>query len=233
MHQTPVMRRLGTLIGNPWIWIPARLALFVAGAALLLQGAPSLVSAQDSLAPTQQRAADAPTPARTAPAAVLPAAAPTRESATATLSTIRVTRELQVPHWLRPGEFVWNDDDAPRAGQTIVVVNIRARVLSVYRAGVEIGRSSLIYGADNKPTPIGTFPVLQKDADHWSNLYDAPMPHMLRLTWDGVAIHGSDNVAEDEATRGCVGLPREFAQLLFRAVRIGDRVVIWDGVSSA
>ena len=226
------MRRLGTLLGNPWVWVPARLALFVAGAALLLQGAPALVSAQNS-PPQQQPAVGAPARTQAAAPVALPASAPTRESATAMLSSIRVTRELQVPHWLRPGEFVWNDDDAPRTGQTIVVVNIRARVLSVYRAGVEIGRSSLIYGADNKPTPIGTFPILQKRADHWSNLYDAPMPHMLRLTWDGVAIHGSDNVADDEATRGCVGLPREFAQLLFGVVRIGDRVVIWDGVSSA
>lgn len=226
------MKRLGTLFRNPWIWIPARLALFVAGAALLLQGAPSLVSAQDAPAGQPRNAEAAPQPRAAAAPETMPAPAPTRASATATLSSIHVTRELEIPHWLRPGEFVWNDDNVP-LGRTIVVVNVRARVLSVYRGGIEIGRSSLIYGADNKPTPIGTFPILQKDADHWSNLYDAPMPHMLRLTWDGVAIHGSDNVAEDQATRGCVGLPREFAQLLFGVVRVGDRVVIWDGVTSA
>ena len=152
---------------------------------------------------------------------------------TATLSTIRVTRELAVPHWLEPGQYVWDDEGAPATGQTIVVVNIRARVLSVYRAGVEIGRSSLIYGADNKPTPLGTFPILEKDADHHSNLYDAPMPHMLRLTWDGVAVHGSPTLEEALATRGCVGLPTAFAELLYGAVRVGDRVVIWDGVTSA
>ena len=104
--------------------------------------------------------------------------------------------------------------------------------MSVYRAGVEIGRSSLIYGADNKPTPLGTFPILEKDADHWSNLYDAPMPHMLRLTWDGVAIHGSPTLEEALATRGCVGLPTEFAAHLFDAVRVGDQVIVWDGVTS-
>ena len=92
-------------------------------------------------------------------------------------------------------------------------------MLSVYRGGVEIGRSSLIYGADNKPTPLGTFPILEKDADHHSNLYDAPMPHMLRLTWDGVALHGSPTLEEALATRGCVGLPVQFAELLFSAVR--------------
>ena len=156
-----------------------------------------------------------------------------RATSTATLSNIRVTRELAIAHWLRPGEFAWDAEAAAAPGTTIVVVNIRARVLSVYRDGVEIGRSSLIYGADNKPTPIGTFPVLQKDADHRSNLYDAPMPHMLRLTWDGVALHGSPTLEEALATRGCVGLPVEFARLLFAQVRVGDRVVIWDGVTSA
>ena len=138
------------------------------------------------------------------------------------------------PPWrLRPGEFAWTDQAVPASGPTVVVVNLRARVVSVYRAGVEIGRSSLIYGADNKPTPIGEFPVLEKDADHVSNLYDAPMPHMLRLTWDGVALHGSPALRDDLATRGCVGLPREFAALLFDVVSVGDRVIVWDGVTTA
>jgi lipoprotein-anchoring transpeptidase ErfK/SrfK len=168
----------------------------------------------------------------TAPASP-PASAPAAREATAALSSIRVTRELAIPHWLRPGEYAWDAQAAALPGQTIVVVNIRARVLSAYRDGVEIGRSSLIYGADNKPTPTGSFPILQKDADHWSNLYDAPMPHMLRLSWDGVAIHGSPTLEDALATRGCVGLPVEFARLLFDQVRVGDRVVIWDGVTSA
>ena len=161
-----------------------------------------------------------------------PDVAPAPQPNSGMLSGIVVHRESPITQWLRPGEFAWNDEGAP-AGQTIIVVNIRARVLSVYRAGVEIGRSSLIYGADNKPTPLGTFPLLEKDADHVSNLYDAPMPHMLRLTYDGVALHGSQALADDAATRGCVGLPREFAALLYGAVRVGDRVIIWDGVTTS
>ena len=234
------MRMLRTLFAKPWIWMSARLVLFGASAALLLQGAPSLLSAQQPPAAAPVLSYTSPDTGgdagRRAPAAEVadaPAAAPTRESATASLSAIQVRRELDIPHWLRPGEWVWNEEGAPARGPTIVVVNIRARVLSVYRSGHEIGRSSLIYGADNKPTPVGTFPILEKDADHVSNLYDAPMPHMLRLTWDGIAIHGSEHLADDAATRGCVGLPREFAALLFPRVRIGDRVVIWDGVTQA
>lgn len=203
------------------LWLTAKLASFAALAVMLgLQIAPTVVPARDTAAATTPARAQPPRPVQ-APAADRPAR----------LSDVRVVRELDIPHWLEPGQYVWNDAGAP-AGRTIIVVNIRARVMSVYRAGVEIGRSSLIYGADNKPTPLGTFPILEKDADHWSNLYDAPMPHMLRLTWDGVAIHGSPTLEEALATRGCVGLPTEFAAHLFDAVRVGDQVIVWDGVTS-
>ncbi len=202
------------------LWIAVKLAMFAVGAAILFQGAPQLMSATNPAPQT----APAPAPAQhvhTASAEV-PAGTPR-------LTGIDVRQELDVPHWLGPGEYVWAGENAPAEGETVIVVNIRARVLSVYRAGIEIGRSSLIYGADNKPTPTGSFPILQMRADHWSNLYDAPMPHMLRLTWDGIAVHGSPALADDMATRGCVGLPEEFAERLFGVVTLGDRVVIWDG----
>ena len=222
--------------------IAARLLLCAASAALLLQAAPSLVSAQESTerstAGADEAAAalgiDSARPAATPESPAAPASPQGRaRNATAILSSVHVTRELEIPHWLRPGEFAWTDQAVPTSGPTVVVVNLRARVVSVYRAGVEIGRSSLIYGADNKPTPIGEFPVLEKDADHVSNLYEAPMPHMLRLTWDGVALHGSPALRDDLATRGCVGLPREFAAMLFEVVSVGDRVIVWDGVTAA
>ncbi|MGZ8282016.1 MAG: L,D-transpeptidase family protein [Allosphingosinicella sp.] len=216
------------IFGSNPVLTMARLVMVAASAAVLLQTAPALVSARDHA--TASAPVAAPRPATPQPAAT-PDPASTA-TATATLSSIQVRRELDIPHWLPPGEFVWNEAGAPARGQVIVVVNIRARVISVYRAGHEIGRSSLIYGGDDKPTPIGTFPILEKDADHVSNLYEAPMPHMLRLTWDGVALHGSPALADNLVTRGCIGLPREFAASLFRAVRVGDQVVVWDGVTS-
>ena len=143
---------------------------------------------------------------------------------------LRITRELPIVEWLRPGEYSWDAEAAAAArGETIIVVNIRSRVLSAYRDGVEIGRSSILYGWEEHPTPLGTFPILEKRRDHRSNLYDAPMPHMQRLTWDGVALHGSPRLADDVATHGCIGLPREFAALLFEATRVGDRVIVWSG----
>ncbi len=127
---------------------------------------------------------------------------------------------------LEPGEYLWEPHRAP-SGKIEIVADVARDTLYVYRAGIEIGRTILIYGADHKPTPLGTFPILQKKARHISNIYGAPMPYMMRLTWGGVAIHGSGDVVDNRyATHGCIGLPDEFAALLFKVARLGDRVTV-------
>ncbi|MEP3765283.1 MAG: L,D-transpeptidase family protein, partial [Marinomonas sp.] len=55
-----------------------------------------------------------------------------------------------------------------------------------------------------------------------------PMPYMMRLTNDGIAIHASD-VKWGWGTRGCIGVPLEFARLLFAQAKLGDRVIVTDG----
>ena len=127
---------------------------------------------------------------------------------------------------LEEGEYLWEPQRAP-TGKLEIVADIARDTLYVYRGGVEIGRTILIYGADEKPTPLGSFPILQKKKDHISNLYNAPMPYMMRLTWGGVALHGSGETVDNRyATHGCIGLPDEFAALLFRAAKLGDRVTV-------
>jgi lipoprotein-anchoring transpeptidase ErfK/SrfK len=62
--------------------------------------------------------------------------------------------------------------------------------------------------------------------DHYSSTYDrAPMPYTLRLTNDGVSIHGN-NVLQGYASHGCVGVPNGFARRLFDQARVGDEVFI-------
>ncbi len=90
---------------------------------------------------------------------------------------------------------------------------------------VEIGTAVILYGADEKPTPTGELSIREKLKDHRSNTYDAPMPYTMRLTDDGVAIHGS-NVRWGAATHGCIGVPLDFAAKLFEQVKVGDPVVI-------
>lgn len=135
---------------------------------------------------------------------------------------------LPIAQPFRHGDYVWDESRAPATGQMIVTVDLKAQTLSAFRAGHEIGAAVIIYGADDKPSPLGAFPITQKDADHVSTLYDAPMPYMLRLTNDGVAIHGSD-VKWGNATHGCIGIPTAFAKKLFNAVKLGDLVIITNG----
>jgi len=122
------------------------------------------------------------------------------------------------------GDFVWNVDRIPN-GAVWVRIDLTRQLLSVFRGGHEIGSAVILYGADNRVTPAGRFTILEKDPDHYSRTYDAPMPYMLRLTNDGVAIHGS-NVRQGWATHGCIGVPLDFARLLFGVAKKGDAVII-------
>jgi lipoprotein-anchoring transpeptidase ErfK/SrfK len=176
-------------------------------------------------------------PAPVARPAVAPVATPTPKSApfaglpvrplTAADEPFVIKRILDVPKPFRHGDYAWDDAGVP-AGPLIITVDLAAQVLSVFRDGYEIGAAVILHGDTDKPTPLGVFPITQKDATHVSNLYDAPMPYMLRLTNDGVAIHGSE-VHWNYATHGCVGVPVKFAKLLFAQAKLGDKVIVTNG----
>lgn len=136
----------------------------------------------------------------------------------------RVSSILNVRKRMKYGEFVWDDAGVP-TGPVWVRVDLGKQLISVFRAGQEIGTAVILYGANEKPTPTGQLKVLEKDRNHYSSLYDAPMPFTMRLTDDGVAIHGSD-VRWGAATHGCVGIPLSFAARLFDQIKLGDPVVI-------
>ncbi|MGB5483091.1 L,D-transpeptidase family protein [Parasphingorhabdus sp.] len=138
-----------------------------------------------------------------------------------------VKRILQIDEPFVHGYYKWDDDGVP-AGELVVTVDLKAESISVFRAGYEIGAAVITFGDSLKPTPTGVFPITQKSKDHVSNIYGSPMPYMLRLTNDGVAIHASD-VKWGWGTRGCIGVPLEFARLLFEQVKLGDRVIVTDG----
>lgn len=136
----------------------------------------------------------------------------------------KVESLLSVPGRMEYGASIWNDRGVP-PGPLLVRVDREAQIISVFRGPHEIGTAVILYGAPQKPTPAGRYPILERKRAHRSNLYDADMPFMLRLTGDGIAIHAS-NVREGRATHGCVGLPDDFAEKLFEAARVGDPVMI-------
>lgn len=131
---------------------------------------------------------------------------------------------LTIDKPLEHGGYRWDETGVPQ-GPTWIRVDLNSQILSVFRAGHEIGTAVVLYGAKSKETPPGVYHVLAKARDHRSSIYDADMPFTLRLTNDGISIHGS-NVRWGAATHGCIGVPLPFAEKLFEAVAKNNDVVV-------
>jgi hypothetical protein len=128
---------------------------------------------------------------------------------------------------LKPGEFIWTPERAPD-GPVVVLVSIPDQRVAVYRNGTMIGASTCSTGKPGHATPAGVFVILEKDKNHHSSTYNnAPMPHMERLTWQGVALHAG-SLPGYPASHGCIRLPPQFAQLLFGVTSLGTPVIVAD-----
>ena len=113
------------------------------------------------------------------------------------------------------------------AGEPIMaIVSLHSQRITVYDADGWILRAPVSSGQAGRETPAGIFTVIQKDAEHHSNLYDdAYMPHMQRLTWSGIALHGG-LLPGHPASHGCIRLPYGFAARLFSLTELGMRVIV-------
>lgn len=213
-----------------------RQALTRLAAGTILAGAGGLALLRLALPATATPAAPAPSPPAHPPRialrslpvdAHLAVAAPSPKPVVTPVPAqpIAITHVIDTGGPLRYGTYFWDNSAVP-AGPITIAVDLKAATLSVFRGGYEIGTTAVIYGADAKQTPLGTFPILQKDRHHFSSTYNhAPMPYTLRLTGDGVSIHASE-VAADYATHGCIGVPKGFAKKLFETASVGDRVIV-------
>jgi hypothetical protein len=113
------------------------------------------------------------------------------------------------------------------AGEPIMaIVSLHSQRVTVYDAQGWILRAPVSSGQKGRETPAGIFSVIQKEAEHYSNLYDdAYMPNMQRITWSGIALHGG-GLPGYPASHGCVRMPFDFAARLFDATRRGMRVIV-------
>ena len=120
------------------------------------------------------------------------------------------------------------EEVAPRQGgePVMAIVSIKSQRVTLYDADGWILRAPVSTGTTEYETPAGVFAIVQKKKDHRSNMYDdAWMPHMQRITWNGIALHGGP-LPGHAASHGCVRLPFGFAERLFDRTRIGMRVII-------
>jgi hypothetical protein len=127
----------------------------------------------------------------------------------------------------RRGERAVESIESRPVGEPILaIVSLQNQRITVYDANGWILRAPVSSGQRGRETPAGIFSVIQKDADHHSNLYDdAFMPHMQRLTWSGIALHGGP-LPGYPASHGCVRMPFDFAERLFDVTPMGLRVIV-------
>jgi hypothetical protein len=126
----------------------------------------------------------------------------------------------------RSGRSVESIESRAAGEPVMAIVSLRSQRVTVYDANGWILRAPVSSGKKGRETPAGIFAVIQKEAEHYSNLYDdAFMPHMQRITWSGIALHGGP-LPGYPASHGCVRMPFDFAERLFDVTRPGMRVIV-------
>jgi hypothetical protein len=141
----------------------------------------------------------------------------------AALTALTADAAAKEPHPAQPKEATASRE----AGEPIMaIVSIKTQHVTFYDAEGWIFRAPVSTGVKERETPAGVFAVIEKDRDHRSSMYDdAWMPHMQRITWNGIALHGGP-LPGYAASHGCVRMPFGFAEKLFNKTRIGMRVII-------
>lgn len=149
-------------------------------------------------------------------------------------------------------DYTWSGDPSVRV--TRIKIDLSSQRIWAYDgAGNVVGKSPVSTGKAGHATPTGTFKVMNKSANHRSNLYGsivasggrvidgdasswqrkpagsyfvgAPMPYFMRMTSGGVGMH-SGYVTGRPASHGCIRLPHSFAAKLFAATRTGTPVTV-------
>jgi hypothetical protein len=114
----------------------------------------------------------------------------------------------------------------PAADPIMAIVSIKSQQVTFYDADGWILRAPVSTGTTGRETPAGVFAVLEKNKEHYSSLYDdASMPNMLRITWNGIALHGGP-LPGYAASHGCIRMPFDFAAKVFDKAPMGMRVII-------
>jgi L,D-transpeptidase-like protein len=114
----------------------------------------------------------------------------------------------------------------PHGTPVMAIVSLNQQRVTVYDAEGPMLTSPVSSGQTGYDTPAGIYTVLERNLEHFSNLYDdASMPFMQRITWSGIALHAGV-LPGYPASHGCIRLPMGFAQSLFERTKLGMRVIV-------
>ena len=150
--------------------------------------------------------------------------------------------------------YEWNGDEV--AGNLRIQISLADQKAQLFKGNQNVGWTRVATGLDSHPTPKGSFTILEKKADKYSNKYGiivnsegglvdgdaavgresipagchfvaAPMPFWMRLTTFGVGMHaGPIPHPGYPASHGCIRLPEFMARKLFEQTLVGTPVTI-------
>ena len=104
-------------------------------------------------------------------------------------------------------------------------VSAAQRLAWLQRDGrIVLGPVHVALGGVSHRTPLGTFHVSWKDAEHTSSTYGTDMPYAVFFAAGGIAFHQGPL---GEPSHGCVHLPPGAARAFFEALQPGDRVEVF------
>jgi lipoprotein-anchoring transpeptidase ErfK/SrfK len=136
-----------------------------------------------------------------------------------------------------------------------VRISLPDQIAEYERGGRPIGWSYVATGKEGHGTRAGTYRIMEKIEDKYSNKYGwiedefgnvvdgdakvgdrvpkgmryvpAPMPFWMRLTSYGIGMHGGLIPEPGKpASHGCIRLPKDFVPLVYDAVQVGTPVII-------
>ena len=116
----------------------------------------------------------------------------------------------------------------PAGTPLLAVVALAEQRVTIFDADGKILRAPVSTGQTGYETPAGIYSVIQKEAEHYSNLYDdAEMPFMQRITWSGIALHAGV-LPGYPASHGCIRMSSDGAKLFYDTVKVGTPVTVGD-----
>ena len=111
-----------------------------------------------------------------------------------------------------------------------IVVDLNEQIAYAYEDNRVVFSGRVSTGTTGRRTPTGTFYILERKEKHISTLWPKPdggakMNYMLRLTWDGIAMH-LGHIPDHPASHGCIRMQNGFAQKMWKWARAGTEVTV-------
>ncbi|MET9408749.1 L,D-transpeptidase [Streptomyces sp. NPDC002935] len=116
----------------------------------------------------------------------------------------------------------------PARSYRVACVDLTRRLTWVQQGGkVLYGPVPMRSGGAGHRTRTGWFTIYLRHRNHWSTLYNTPMPYAQFFSGGQAfhAIHGS--IRTVGGSMGCVNLRLTDARGLWKVLRTGDRVYVW------